>query len=289
MSASDVPAAGAAAGVAGHLPAFDDLIVRREDGRMTIIINRPDRLNAMRTQTLRELVEAFELAADDEGVGVVVLTGAGDRAFCVGGDVRDPTRTAVEKRHQAHWFSRLGEMIRTCGVPVIVRVRGYCIGAGNEMNLIADLTISGTSGVFGQAGTRLGWAPAWWTAQNLAQAVGEKRAREVVYMSRRYPAQEAHRMGMVNVVVPDEELDATVDAWCEQILRRSPQGLRLAKLAINAASDTARTSIIPSGELHILNHLFGPEPQEGIEAFQERRSTDWRRFRLGQGPEPADD
>lgn len=268
---------------------YEDILVERGPGRVTITIDRPDRLNALRTQTLAELCDAFEAAIQDDGVGVIVFTGAGERAFCVGGDVRDPTRTSTEKRRQAALFMRLAEAIRTSGKPVIVRVRGYCIGAGNELNIACDLTISGASGVFGQAGTRLGWAPTLWTAQILARMAGEKRAREVVYMSRRYPADEAVRLGLVNVVVPDEDLDAEVDRWCEQILRRSPQGLRLAKLGLNAGTDFARQSILASGEMHILNHLFGPEPQEGLIAFRERRLTDWRRFRQGEGPEPADD
>ena len=279
--------------MSGHVEppahAFEDIVVERGAGRATIAINRPDRLNALRTQTLHELCVAFEEAILDESVGVIVFTGVGEKAFCVGGDVRDPTRTSTQKRYQAFLFMRLAEAIRTSGTPVIVRVHGYCIGAGNELNIAADLTISGASGVFGQAGTRLGWAPTLWTAQILARMAGEKRAREVVYLSRRYPAAEAVRLGLVNVVVPDDELDATVDEWCTQILRRSPQGLRLAKLGLNAGSDFARQSILGSGEAHILNHLFGPEPQEGLIAFREKRLTDWRRFRQGEGPEPADD
>lgn len=268
---------------------FEDILVECAGGRMTITINRPDRLNALRTQTLGELCEAFTRAAEDESVGVVVFTGAGERAFSAGGDVRDPTRTATEKRRQAGLFMRITELMRTCGVPVILRVRGYCIGAGNELNVVADLTISGTSGVFGQAGTRLGWAPTLWTAQILGQIVGDKKAREIVFLSRRYSAAEAQEMGLVNVVVPDEDLDAEVDNWCEQILSRSPQGLRLAKLGLNAASDFARQSILGSGEAHIINHLHAPEPKEGLIAFNEGRLTDWRRFREGQGPEPAKD
>lgn len=268
---------------------YDDIVVERGAGRATITIDRPDRLNALRTRTLDELCRAFDGAALDDGVGVVVFTGAGERAFCVGGDVRDPTRTSEEKRLQASLFMHLAETIRTCGKPVIVRVRGYCIGAGNELNIVADLTISGESGVFGQAGTRLGWAPTLWTAQILARMAGEKRAREVVYLSRRYPARDAVRLGLVNVVVADDELDAEVDRWCTEILRRSPEGLRLAKLGLNAGSDFARQSILASGEAHILNHLHGPEPQEGLIAFREKRLTDWRRFRDGEGPEPADD
>jgi 1,4-dihydroxy-2-naphthoyl-CoA synthase len=267
----------------------EDLLIERAGARMTVTINRPHRLNALRTRTVQELCEALAEAADDPAIGVLVLTGAGERAFTVGGDVREPTRTEREKREQARLFLQLGELIRTCGIPVVVRVRGYCIGAGNEINVLADLTISGASGVFGQAGTRLGWAPVWWSAQSLARTVGEKRAREIVYLSRRYPAVEAHRMGLVNAVVPDERLDAEVDRWCERILSHSPQGLRMAKIGVNAASDWARTSILPAVEAVIINHLHGPDPAEGIRAFQEGRPADWRTQRAGAGPEPAPD
>lgn len=268
---------------------YEDLLVARDGGRLTVTINRPHRLNALRMQTLRDLCAALGPVGSDPSIGVVVLAGAGERAFCVGGDVREPTVTEREKREQVALFLHLGELLRTCGAPVIVRVQGYCIGAGNEINVIADLTISGESGVFGQAGTRLGWAPAWWTAQTLARLVGEKRAREIVYLSRRYPAREALRMGLVNRVVPDEDLDAEVALWCERILQRSPEGLRLAKIGLNAGSDAARGSILPSVEANVLNHLHGPDPAEGIAAFQEGRPADWRRLRAGQGPAPADD
>ena len=255
---------------------FDDIIYAVGGGRATITINRPRRLNALRTLSLRELCEAMADAADDPAVGVIVLTGAGERAFCVGGDMREPTRFEREKREQVRLYSRLGELMRGCGKPIVLRVRGYCIGAGHEMNVIADLTISGASGVFGQAGTRLGWAPTWWASQTLARAVGEKKAREIVYLSRRYSADEAHRMGLVNVVVPDERLDDEVDRWCREILGNSPEGLRLAKIGLNAGSDPARGSIIPSIEAHVINHLHGPDPAEGIRAFREGREPNWR-------------
>jgi len=267
-------------------PRYKDIIVHVEGGRATITINRPQRLNALRTTTLYELCDALAAVSDDAEVGVLVLTGAGERAFCVGGDVREPTRSERDKRTQVRLYLQLGESLRCCGVPVILRVRGYCIGAGHEMNVIADLTISGASGVFGQAGTRLGWAPAWWAAQMLARTVGEKRAREIAYLSRRYSAEEALAMGLVNVVVPDERLDEEVDRWCQEILRNSPEGLRLAKIGVNAGSDAARGSILPSIEANVLNHLFGPDPAEGIRAFQEGRPADWRPQRAGQGPPP---
>ncbi len=269
-------------------PPYEDIILDVEGGRATITINRPQRLNALRTTTLHELCHALSVVVDDPGVGVLVLAGAGDRAFCVGGDVREPTRNERDKREQVRLYRQLGESLRCCGIPVVLRVRGYCIGAGHEMNVIADLTISGASGVFGQAGTRLGWAPTWWAAQMLARTVGEKRAREIVYLSGRYSAEEALAMGLVNVVVPDEELDQEVDRWCQEILRNSPEGLRLAKIGLNAGSDAARRSILPSIEANVLNHLHGPDPAEGIRAFQEGRAADWRPQRAGQGPPPSD-
>jgi dihydroxynaphthoic acid synthetase len=266
---------------------FEDILYEVADARATITINRPDRLNAFRSQTIRELAEAFEAAADDEAVGVIVFTGAGERAFCVGGDVREPTRTAAEKRALHHLHDRLGLAIRNNGKPIIVRVRGYCIGGGNELNVLCDLTISGTSGRFGQAGPKIGSAPLWWGCQLLPAIVGEKKAREILYLTRQYSAEEALQMGLVNAVVPDEELDAEVDRWCAEILRRSPQGLRLAKTALNARTDALYSSTNHGMELMALNHVYGPEPQEGIASFQERRPADWRRFRGGQGPEPA--
>lgn len=265
---------------------YEDIRYEVGGGRGTITIDRQERLNAFRGQTLRELCDAFERAADDESVGVVVFTGAGDRAFCVGGDVREPTRTMREKREGHLLGPRLASAMRNSGKPILCRVRGWCIGGGNELNMISDLTITGTSGRFGQAGPKIGSAPLWWGAQLLPAVVGEKKAREILFLVRHYSAEEALAMGLVNAVVPDEELDAEVDRWCETILRRSPQGLRLAKIALNAATDSLYGSVNHGMELMALNHVYGPEPQEGIHAFQERRAPDWRRFREGAGPEP---
>jgi naphthoate synthase/2-ketocyclohexanecarboxyl-CoA hydrolase len=266
---------------------YEDILYEVDRGRATITINRPDRLNAFRSQTIRELSEAFEAAADDESVGVIVFTGAGERAFCVGGDVRDPTRTAAQKRALHHLHDRLACAIRNNGKPVLVRVRGYCIGGGNELNVLCDITISGESGRFGQAGPRIGSAPLWWGCQLMPLVVGEKKAREILYLTRQYSAEEALAMGLVNTVVPDAELDAEVDRWCEEILKRSPQGLRLAKIAMNASSDQLYGAVQHGVELVAINHVWGPEPQEGIASFQEKRPADWRKFRDGQGPEPG--
>ncbi len=267
--------------------AYDDILYEVSAGRATITINRPERLNAFRGQTMRELCDAFERSADDEAVGVIVFTGAGERAFCVGGDVREPTRTMAEKRAGHVVGPRLAAAMRNNGKPIICRVRGYCIGGGNELNMVSDLTISDTTGRFGQAGPKIGNAPLWWGCQLIPAVVGEKRAREVLFLTRQYSAQEALGMGFVNAVVEPEELDAEVDRWCTEILLRSPEGLRLAKIALNAATDALYSSVNHGMELMALNHVYGPEPREGIESFQQKRPADWRPFRDGQGPEPA--
>ncbi len=267
--------------------AYEDIIYETGNGRATITINRPERLNAFRMQTILELGEALESAADDESVGVVILTGAGERAFCVGGDVTNPTRTAGEKRHLHTLSHRVANGIRNNGKPVIAKVRGYCIGGGNELNVMCDLTLSGESGRFGQAGPKIGSAPLWWGCQLMPSVVGEKKAREILFLTRQYSAHEAVAMGLVNKVVPDDQLDALVDEWCDEILRKSPQGLRLAKIAMNTATDALYSSVQHGLELVALNHLYGPEAKEGIASFQEKRPADWRKFREGEGPDPA--
>ena len=267
--------------------AYEDILYETGDGRATITINRPERLNAFRAQTILELGDAFEAAADDESVGVVILTGAGERAFCVGGDVADPTRTAAEKRHLHTISHRVANAIRNNGKPVIAKVRGYCIGGGNELNVMCDLTLAGESGRFGQAGPKIGSAPLWWGCQLMPAVVGEKKAREILFLVRQYDAYEAEAMGLVNKVVPDDQLDDLVDEWCDEILRKSPQGLRLAKIAMNTATDSLYSSVQHGLELVALNHVYGPEPKEGIASFQEKRPADWRKFRDGQGPDPA--
>ena len=269
-------------------PPYEDILYEVGGGRATITINRPERLNAFRGLTMLELCDAFERAADDESVRAIVFTGAGDRAFCVGGDVREPTRTMKEKRAGHIIGPRLAAAMRNNGKPIICRVRGYCIGGGNELNIVSDLTITDTTGVFGQAGPKIGSAPLWWGCQLMPAIVGEKKAREILFLTRQYDAREALAMGLVNAVVEPEELDAEVDRWCEQILRRSPQGLRLAKIAMNTATDALYCSTNHGMELMALNHVYGPEPREGIASFQEKRPADWRRFREGQGPEPED-
>ena len=266
---------------------FEDVLYEVDAGRATITINRPDRLNAFRRQTIRELAEAFEAAADDEAVGVIVFTGAGERAFCVGGDVREPTRTAAEKRGLHHLHDRLGLAIRNNGKPIIVRVRGYCIGGGNELNVLCDLTISGASGKFGQAGPKIGSAPLWWGCQLLPGGGGrEEGARDPL------PHPPVHRRG------------GPCDGAGERgrarrgarrrggpLVQRDPAPLPPGPAPRQdrheRPADQLYSAVQHGLELVALNHVYGPEPQEGIASFQEKRPADWRKFRDGQGPEPG--
>ena len=243
---------------------YEDILFEVGGGRATITINRPERLNAFRGRTILELCDAFERAGDDEAVGVIIFTGAGERAFCVGGDVMEPTRTMQEKREGHILGPRLASAMRNNGTPIICRVRGWCIGGGNELNIMSDLTITDTTGRFGQAGPKIGSAPLWWGCELMPAVVGEKKAREILFLVRHYDAHEARAMGLVNQVVDPGELDAAVDEWCDEILRKSPQGLRMAKMSMNTRTDALYGSVNAGMELMAINHVYGPEPQGGI-------------------------
>ena len=266
---------------------FDDLLYEVSDGRATITINRPKKLNAFRTETVEELATAFEAAADDESVGVVLFQGAGEKAFCVGGDIGSPTTTGAQKRHLMRTHQRLGVAMRENGMPIICRVQGWCVGGGHELHMLSDLTIASESARFGMAEAEIGAAALWWGCQYLPALVGEKKAREMLFLGRKYSAREALDMGLVNTVVADDQLDAECDKWCEDILKLSPQGLRAAKIGLNTITDQLYSSNSYGAEIETLNHLYGPEPKEGIASFQEKRHADWRKFREGAGPEPG--
>ena len=240
-----------------------------------VTINRPETRNALNTQTREELAEAFEDAWLDDKVGVIVLTGAGGKAFSAGGDlswIPDPKKKVDAKFMLVHY--RLATAIRSCGKPVIARVDGYCIGGGNELNMLCDLTIASDTSIFGQAGPLVGSVPIWYGLQGLQRSVGDKKAREIVYLCERYTAQQAADMGWVNKVVPKEDLDKEVDAWCKSLLQKSRQSLRIAKLQINFASDMANPQISHGLELARF-FMKAPEMVEGANAFMEKRRPDF--------------
>lgn len=268
------------------IPGFEDILYeKRADGVARITINRPDVLNALRTQTYEELARAFRDAGEDPTIGVVVLTGAGERAFSSGGDVRyQRERTADVARVHLSRTLELGMIMRNLGKPIIAAVKGYAIGGGHELHLWCDLTIAAENARFGQVGPRVGSVPVWGATQLLPRIVGEKKAREMLFLCRQYSAHEAERMGLVNAVVPLDKLEEEVEAWCQEILDKSPTCLRIAKIALNHASDG---DFYPSyaHEAELLALFTGTDEQrEGQRAFLEKRKPDYRQYRRRAAP-----
>jgi 2-ketocyclohexanecarboxyl-CoA hydrolase len=255
---------------------YEDILYDKADGVATITINSPRLLNAFRARTVEEMILAFRDAGDDDKVGVIVLTGAGERAFSSGGDNsskdggyggRGPTGMPIGELHDA---------IRDARKPVIAKVRGYAIGGGNVLATLCDLTIAAEEAVFGQVGPRVGSVDPGWGTAYLARCVGEKRAREIWFLCRRYTAAEAFQMGLVNKVVPAAQLDAEVAAWCREILALSPTALAIAKRSFNADSETIRA--IGAGGFEALALYYQTdEAKEGVDAFMEKRQPNFRR------------
>jgi len=260
--------------------AYEDILYEMGKGVATITINRPEKRNAVRPQTYEELTHAMHRAADDPTIGVVVLTGAGDKAFCSGGDVSDQvTRSPdIGRTHMRRLFA-LSSVMRMMDKPIIAKIRGFCVGGGNEIHLFCDMSFAADTAKFGQTGPRVGSIPIWGACQLLARYVGERKARELVFGCRQYTALQALDMGLINGVCKPEELDQLVAEWCEEILIKSPQSIRIAKLALNAGSDQEfYPSYFPSSGL--LASIYGnDENMEGIRAFLEKRKPDFKQFR----------
>ena len=250
-----------------------------------ITIDRPNVHNALRSQTYVELAQAVDRAAEDHTVGVIVLRGAGDRAFSSGGDVKDQSdRGPAEGRVHLQKALRLAAALRNCGKPTIAAVQGYCVGAGHELHLLCDLTIAADNATFGQVGPRVGMCPVVGATQILPRVVGEKKAREMIYTTRFYPAEQAERMGLVNEVVPPEKLEGRVREWCDEMLVMSSQSLRMAKVSMNHATDDMWASFTTG--LEMLAMAYGSEEQvEGSAAFAEKRKPDYRQLRNDRGEE----
>ena len=259
---------------------FEDITYASQGGVATITINRPEVRNAVRPKTYEELTEAMKKAGDDPEVGVVVLTGAGDKAFCSGGDVRDQSarKPYIGRTHMRRLFA-LSSTMRMPDKPIIAKGRGFCVGGGNEINLFCDMTIASEDSKFGQVGPRVGSVPIWGACQLLARYVGERKAREILYTCRLYTAQQSLDMGLINQVCPADKLNEEVDKLCQEILDKSPQSIRIAKLALNAGSDQDfYASYFPNAEL--LASIYGnDENMEGIRAFLEKRPPNFRKFR----------
>lgn len=246
-----------------------------EDDIANITIARPHRLNSFTIHTLDELIAAFNTAADDTNVGVVVLSGEGEKAFSAGGELVGGFDPEEDRR----FFRRaltLATTIRNLGKPVIAKIRGWCIGGGNELNMLCDLSLAAESAKFGQTGPKVGSVPVWYGIQGLLASVGEKRTREIVYLCRHYTAHEAAAMGWINAAVPDEELDGEVERWCKELLAKGPAALALAKATVNALTDQLQSSVSIGAEAVQLLHGT-PEAAEARTAFVEKRTPRLRR------------
>lgn len=245
-------------------------------GVATITIDRPEVHNAFREQTMHELIAAFDRADADAEVGVVVLAGAGDEAFSTGGDVdMEHGFTGAEGRRIARLLLRLSEAIRGTGKPVIAKIRGWCVGGGNELCLLCDLAVAAESARFAHTDSRLGNSPVWYGTQLLPKLVGERRAKEIILLGEPVSAAEAARLGWINRAVPDAELDAVVAEWCEKLLGHSPQALRLSKVSLNTDGDALLSSVRHG--LEALGHVYETDEfHEGTRAFLERRTPRFR-------------
>jgi 2-ketocyclohexanecarboxyl-CoA hydrolase len=257
-----------------------DVRYEEQDGLAWITIDRPERLNAFTAHTVDELIRCFKRAWASGEVGVVALTGAGERAFCVGGDQRQREQTGDYGPSESGLFEIEGlhRVIREIPKPVIAAVNGLAIGGGHVLHVICDLSIAAEHARFGQAGPRVGSFDAGFGTGYLARIVGEKRAREIWFLCRQYDAQEAERWGLVNRVVPLGELHAEVRRYADEILALSPTSLRFLKQSFNLETEQlAGQAALAFSGLH--EFVGSEEAQEGISAFGERRPPDFARFR----------
>ena len=252
---------------------------RCDEGIAKITICRPEVRNAFRPETIAELLDAFGAAKNDLGVGVVLFTGEGPEAFCSGGDqrVRGDDGYVGEDGVARLNVLELQRLIRSLPKPVIALVAGYAIGGGHVLHVVCDLTIAAENARFGQTGPRVGSFDGGLGASYLARSVGQKKAREIWYLCRQYDAREALRMGLVNAVVPLEELEATGVAWAREMLGHSPLALRCLKSAFNADCDGQIGLQELAGNATLLYYM-SEEAQEGRDAFVQKRRPDFARF-----------
>ena len=215
---------------------FEDLIYTKTEGIAKIIINRPHVYNAFRTVTIKEMCSALEDAEIDPDVRVVVIRGAGDKAFCTGGDAEEAKAGGYNKEMD-FWHTKNHFLLRALTKPVIAAVNGWAVGGGHILHVICDLSIAADTAKFGQAGPRVGSFDAGFGAAYLTRLVGEKKAREIWFLCRTYTAKEALEMGLVNKVVPLSELDAEVEKWCREIVALSPTAIKFLKAAFNSDTD----------------------------------------------------
>jgi len=259
---------------------YDDLIYEKKyfdlGGVARIMINRPKSLNAFTGATIRHMWECiFDINADPS-IGVVILTGAGDKAFCTGGDVG----AEAEGEFEDKTFMRCNDMLVACKKPIIAVVKGWCVGGGHHMAYCCDLTIAADNARFAQNGPRVGSPASGWPVQYAIKVMGAKKAREMWMLCRRYSAQEALAMGIVNTVVPLDKIDAEVDKWCCEILEKSPTCIQILKASFDKESELLRHD--NAGELQKImfpDFMNSDEMKEAQNSFFEKRQPDFLKFR----------
>ncbi len=258
---------------------FKDIRYEKSGGIAKITINRPEVHNAFRPLTVTEMSQALHDARDDGKIGVVILTGAGGRAFCSGGDQKVRGEAGYKDAKGVNRLNVLDfqRQIRTCPKPVIAMIAGYAIGGGHILHLLCDISIAAENAVFGQTGTRVGSFDGGYGASYMARIVGQKKAREIWFLCRKYNAAQALSMGLVNAVVPLERLEAETVSWCREILANSPMAIRCLKAALNADCDGQAGLQELAGNATMLFYM-SPEGQEGRDAFIEKRKPDFSKF-----------
>jgi naphthoate synthase len=258
---------------------YEDIIYETYNGIAKITINRPEVHNAFRPKTVAEMIDAFSYARDDSKIGVIILTGAGGKAFCSGGDqkVRGHGGYVGDDHIPRLNVLDLQRLIRVIPKPVIAMVAGYAIGGGHVLHVVCDLTIAADNAIFGQTGPKVGSFDGGYGAGYLARIVGHKKAREIWYLCRQYTAQEALEMGLVNKVVPLEQLEEETVKWAQEILEKSPTAIRFLKAAFNADSDGLAGIQQLAGDATLLFYTT-EEAKEGRDAFKEKRKPNFQQF-----------
>ncbi len=258
---------------------YQDIRFEFFEGIAKITINRPQVYNAFRPETNIEMIEAMNICRENPDINVVVLTGEGDKAFCSGGDqnVKGKGGYIGEDGVPRLNVLDLHKLIRSIPKPVIAMVNGYAIGGGHVLHVVCDLTIASENAIFGQTGPKVGSFDAGFGSSYLARMVGQKKAREIWFLCEQYSAKEAETMGMVNKVVPLEDLEDTTVQWCKTIMKRSPLALRMIKRGLNAELDGQRGLMEFAGDATLMYYLM-EEAQEGKNSFLEKRDPDFSKF-----------
>ena len=260
---------------------FEDIIYEKSaEGIAKITINRPEVRNAFRPLTVKEMQQALEDAREDSEIGVVILTGTGDKAFCSGGDQRIRGDAGYQDSGTGHLRLNVldfQKQIRSCPKPVVAMVAGYAIGGGHVLHVMCDLSIAADNAIFGQTGPKVGSFDGGYGSSYLARIVGQKKAREIWFLCRQYDARQALEMGLVNTIVPLAQLEEETIQWCREMLRMSPVALRCLKAAMNADCDGQAGLQELAGNATMLFYM-SEEGQEGRNAYLEKRPPDFSRF-----------